>query len=61
MTERCCDRGCETKKQMRAAHGDPQQFWEALLDAQSDGFITMAEAEATLDQYKRNYDAAPEK
>jgi hypothetical protein len=45
---------------MFVVHGTPQDFWEALLDAQGDGFITMAEAEAAADRYKRIYDAAPE-
>jgi hypothetical protein len=56
----CCDRGRKTKEEMRVAHGAPQEFWEALLDAQGDGFITMKEARAAQVTYEVIYEAAPE-
>jgi hypothetical protein len=67
MTERlymidgeCCDRKCKTKAEMRIVHGDIQEFWESLLDAQGDGFITMVEAEKGLEEYRKIYESAPE-
>jgi hypothetical protein len=59
--EPCCDKGCKTKWDMDVTHGAPQEFWESLLDAQADGFITMAEAEEGLRKYRVIYDAAPDK
>ena len=59
-TERCCSRDCKTKDEMRAVHGAPQEFWESLLTAQADGFITMGEAKVALDKYVVIYNSAPE-
>lgn len=59
--EECCPRGCKTKYQMEIVHGNPQQFWEGLLEANTDGFITMEEARLGYEQYRRIYDAAPDK
>jgi hypothetical protein len=59
-TERCCERDCKTREQMEAVHGTPQDFWEELLDAQEDGFVTLAEAQSASDRYVRLYNAAPE-
>ena len=56
----CCERGCKTKAEMRITHGDPQEFWEALLLANTDGFISMDEARDASDEYQATYVAAPE-
>lgn len=58
--ESCCQHNCKTKHEMRIVHGDPQQFWEALLEANTDGFISMEEARLGYQQYLQLYDAAPE-
>jgi hypothetical protein len=56
----CCERDCKTKAEMRITHGDPQEFWEALLCANTDGFITMDEARDGQEKYEAIYVAAPE-
>ncbi len=56
----CCERRCTTREEMRIAHGDPQQFWEALLEANTDGFVTMMEAESEQRRYEAIFNAALE-
>lgn len=50
----------KTKKQLRAAHGTPDEFAQACLRAANDLFITDDEARAATAKYRAEYEAAPD-
>jgi len=56
-----CVLGCRSREEMRARHGDPEQFLASLERAFQDGFISFAETESANLRYRAEWDEAPER
>jgi hypothetical protein len=56
---KCCDAGCETRSEMRERHGVPDKFAVSCYAAVP-AFISVSEANAAIERYRRIYNSAPE-
>ena len=55
-----CLAGCVSKQEMRARHGDPEEFLEALTKAFEAGDVSFDEAERANLMYRAEWGEAPE-
>jgi hypothetical protein len=56
-----CAFGCRSREEMRARHGDPEQFLGALTRAFDAGDISFNEAERANLKYRAEWHEAPER
>ncbi len=56
----CCTFGCRSREEMRARHGTPDEFVDALSEAVGDGVISFSEAERANLMYRGEWNDAPE-
>ena len=56
-----CGLGCRSREEMRARHGDPDKFLDALTRAFHAGDISFNEAERANLQYRAEWHKAPER